>query len=66
MSRVEALQQEVELLNEEELRTFREWFANREADEWDRQIEADSKGGKLDRLAERALREHADGRSFEL
>jgi hypothetical protein len=37
-----------------------------DADEWDRQIEADIKAGKLDELVERALRDHAAGRTREL
>jgi hypothetical protein len=30
---------------------------------WDKELEADAKAGKLDRLAERALREHRAGKS---
>jgi hypothetical protein len=30
---------------------------------WDRQIEADSKAGKLDRLIEKSLAEHEAGKS---
>ena len=33
---------------------------------WDRQFEADVKAGKLDTLAERALRDHRAGRSTRL
>lgn len=32
-------------------------------DEWDRQIEADAKAGRLDPLIEEAIREHRDGKS---
>lgn len=66
MSRLEALQREIERLTDEEMRSLREWFSLRDADEWDRQIAQDVKAGKLDRLAEQALREHAEGRSIEL
>jgi hypothetical protein len=48
------------------LRTLREWCARFDADDWDRQIDADAKTGKLARLAERALRDHQAGRSIEL
>ncbi|BDC51880.1 hypothetical protein F183_A41950 [Bryobacterales bacterium F-183] len=66
MSRLEVLQNEIEQLNDEELRSLREWFAARDFDEWDRQMERDAKAGKLDRLAEQALRDHASGRSTKL
>jgi hypothetical protein len=66
MSRLEALQHEIELLTDEEMRSLREWLELRDADEWDRQIEADVSSGKLDRLAEQTLREHAEGQSIRL
>ena len=33
---------------------------------WDRQIEADAEGGKLDQLAEEALRDYRDGKCVQL
>jgi hypothetical protein len=61
MSKVETLEREVEKLSAEELAAFRDWFANYDADAWDRQMEADVKAGKLDRLAAEALAEHKRG-----
>ncbi len=61
MSKVEALEREVEKLSPAELTAFREWFANYDADAWDRQIESDAKAGKLDRLAADALAAHERG-----
>ena len=61
MSKVETLEREIEKLSAEELAAFREWFANYDADAWDRQMEADVKAGKLDRLAAEALAEHKRG-----
>lgn len=58
MSRVENLEEQVKELNAEELRAFREWFAEFDADAWDRQIESDARSGKLDELAARALRDY--------
>lgn len=58
MTRVEVLEQEVQKLSSEELASFRRWFAEYAADQWDRQIERDVKEGKLDALAERALAAH--------
>ena len=34
-----------------------------DADAWDREIEADAKSGKLDRLAEKALEEYRAGKT---
>lgn len=66
MSRVEAIEQEVQQLSPQELADFREWFAHYDADAWDRKLEADIEAGKLDELAERALADHKSGRSREL
>ena len=66
MSRVEKIEGQVQGLSSEELAAFREWFAEFDAQVWDRQFESDVIAGKLDSLAERALREHASGRSTEL
>jgi len=37
-----------------------------DADAWDRQLEADVRDGKLDALARRALRDHAEGKTTKL
>jgi hypothetical protein len=66
MSRLENIESEVMDLSREELSAFREWFAEFDAEIWDRQFASDVKAGKLDELAERALRDHAGGLSTEL
>ena len=63
MGKIEKLEQEIRDLSDEELARFRQWFAEFDAEVWDRQIEADAASGKLDRLAEQALRDHAEGRT---
>lgn len=63
MSKVEILEREVKQLTREELGQFRDWFLAYEWEAWDRQIEQDSKAGKLDRLAQKALDDHARGRT---
>jgi len=55
MSKVEVLEREVEQLSPDELKQFRDWFLEFEWAAWDRQIERDSKAGKLDELAQKAL-----------
>jgi len=66
MNRVTELETQVEKLTPKELAAFRDWFAKYDADAWDQQFEADVKAGRLDRLAERARRDHAAGRSTRL
>jgi uncharacterized protein YfaT (DUF1175 family) len=66
MSDVENLEARVRELSPTELAAFREWFIRFDAEAWDRQFEEDVKAGKLDHLAERALRDHATGRSTKL
>ena len=63
MSRVERVEDEVQNLSAEELGAFRDWFARFDAAAWDQQIEADADSGKLRSLADRALKDHAAGRS---
>lgn len=66
MSKVEQIEGAVRGLSAAELSAFRAWFSEFGANAWDRQFEADVQAGKLDKLTERALREHSAGRSTEL
>ena len=63
MGKIEKLEQEIRDLSDQELAQFRRWFAEFDAEVWDRPLEADVAAGKLDRLAEKALRDHAEGRT---
>jgi hypothetical protein len=66
MTKVEAVEQQIQELTSEELEAFRTWFAEYGAEVWDRQIEADARSGRLDELAEQALAAHRRGESREL
>jgi hypothetical protein len=66
MEKVEKVEREVQEFSSEELARFRQWFAEFDAEAWDRQFEADVRAGKLDALAERALHDHATGNSTKL
>jgi hypothetical protein len=66
MTKVEKIEAEVKTLNREELKAFRQWFNNFDAEAWDQRIEADARSGKLDMLAEKALEDHRAGRSREI
>ena len=63
MSEVEQIENRIKKLSQEELAKFRAWFAEFDAQAWDKQIEADSKAGKLNRLIEKSLAEHKAGKS---
>jgi hypothetical protein len=66
MTKVHALEKRISALSAEELAEFRQWFAEFDAAAWDRQLERDVTAGKLDALADEALRDHAAGKSTEL
>lgn len=53
-------------LSPDDLARFRAWFAEYDGEIWDRQIEEDAKNGKLDTLAEEAIRAHRAGETTEL
>jgi hypothetical protein len=61
MGKVEQIETAIRALSPAELEQLRAWFAEYDAAQWDRQFEADASGGRLDKLAERALAEHARG-----
>lgn len=66
MSTVEKLQQQVCTLSQDELAQFRAWFLEYDTAAWDVEIERDAATGRFDALAERALRDHADGKTTPL
>ena len=66
MSTVQEIENAVRHLSAEELETFRVWFAEFEAEMWDRQLERDMASGRLDKLAEEAIQDFREGRSTEL
>ena len=66
MTKVEAIEREVEKLSREELAAFRDWFAEYDWQAWDREIEADAAAGKLDKLMAEALEDHRKGKSREI
>ena len=66
MDKVENLEQQVQALSPEELAQFRAWFLEFDGAAWDRQIERDVRAGRLDAPAEKALRDHAAGKTTRL
>jgi hypothetical protein len=63
MSKVQAIERQIEKLSSDELAAFSQWSAAVDAEAWDRQFEADVKAGKLDVLADKAIRAHTSGQS---
>lgn len=66
MGKIEKIEQEIQSLSSVELASFRKWFAEYDARAWDRQIEEDIRDGKLDALADKALKSHSVGGSSKL
>jgi hypothetical protein len=66
MGKLETLENQIQSLSPEELARFREWFLEYDWSAWERQVESDERAGKLDRLAERALQQHTDGKTTAL
>jgi len=64
--KVDELRDAVAKLSREELAKFEAWFHEFIEDAWDRQMEDDAKAGRLDELAEEALRDLDAGRCTKL
>jgi hypothetical protein len=66
MTKVQALEEEIEKLSSAELVELREWIVEREAEVWDREIERDAASGKLEKLFEKSVADHLAGKSREI
>ncbi len=54
MSKIEDLQEEILNLSKDDYIKLKDWLNERDWEEWDKQIEADSANGKLDVLVSQA------------
>ena len=66
MTTAEDIEEAVAHLPDSELGKFRAWFVNFDAEAWDREFEEDTQNGTLDRLADQALADLAQGRCSKL
>lgn len=66
MSTVEEIERAISNLSPEKLAELRSWFAQFDADSWDREFEEDVQAGRLDALADEALRDLDEGRCTDL
>jgi flagellar motility protein MotE (MotC chaperone) len=66
MTKLEAIEEEIKKLSVEELAELRDWLAEHDWAEWDKQIERDAASGKLEKLFTKARADHAAGKSTKL
>ena len=66
MTTVQEIEKAVVNLPRPDLEKFREWFDKFNAETWDRQLESDILAGKLNKLADQALKDQKEGRCTEL
>jgi hypothetical protein len=66
MGTIREIEAAVQELSPSELSNFRKWFNEFDADAWDKQFEQDAQSGKLDALADDALKDLREGRSSDL
>ena len=66
MTRLRGIQSEIVSLGPSDYKALRRWFAERDWDAWDRDLEEDAKSGGLDFLAEEARIAAREGRLLDL
>jgi len=63
MTKLEKIERDIASLTPGEVAKLAQWFAEYQADLWDKQIESDTKAGRLDKLADQALASHHAGKT---
>jgi hypothetical protein len=66
MSTIHEIEAAISKLSPQELSHFRDWFTEFDAAAWDKQFEADVTAGKLDALADEAIRDLREGNCRDL
>jgi len=66
MTTIQEIENALESLPEEKLVEFRNWYSEFDDNRWDEKFEQDVHAGKLDELAEEALRDFDSNRCTEL
>ena len=59
----EEISEEIMRLPQDQLQKFREWYQVLDSGKWDDQIASDASDGKLDEIADRAMKEYRAGKS---
>jgi hypothetical protein len=60
-NQLKEIEKAVSQLSPQDLREFRDWFAEFDSEAWDQHFEKDVATGKLDKLAEKALKHLREG-----
>ena len=63
---IQEIERAISELSPDELARFREWFEEFDARVWDEQLERDARSGKLNKLADKAIRDYRAGKAKEL
>ncbi len=63
MSTLQEIEQAIDQLPRNQAFKLSEWLDRRLNNEWDEQFESDVKAGRLDKVAQEALKEHRAGNS---
>ena len=66
MAKVDDIKAAIAALPEHEFAELREWIAQKDWEEWDKQLQADSECGRLDFLVKEACDEKHEGRLRDL
>jgi hypothetical protein len=66
MTTIDEIKVAIAQLPPDVLREFHAWYEQFDAQRWDEQLEADVAAGRLDSLADEALRAYQDGETTEL
>lgn len=66
MSSISEIESAVQKLSARDLTLFRDWFLSFDAAAWDKQFQEDVANGRLDDLADEALRDLREGRCTDL
>ena len=66
MSTIQEIEDAISQLSEDDRAKLRDWLVNLDQDEWDKQIAGDEAAGRLDALADEALKDLREGRCTEL
>jgi hypothetical protein len=66
MTRLQMLEEEIKKLSREEMAQLRDWLLERDAEQWDSEIEQDAASGRLDQVFEKSVADHRAGKSREI
>lgn len=66
MKHISDIETAIQQLNPADLKEFRRWFAAFDSEKWDREFDQHASSGRLDALAEQALKDLEGGSCTEL